>query len=56
MEYVVFHEMLHQCFPSSGEGRRVHHPRAFRERERAYPLYAAAVRWEKENLQLLLRG
>ena len=35
---------------------RVHHPRAFREREKAFPLYAAALRWERENLNLLLRG
>lgn len=58
VEFIVFHEMLHQLFPSSngGEGRRVHHPRAFRERERTFPLYAAALRWERENLRTLLRG
>ncbi len=57
VEYIVFHEMLHQLFPSPpGASRRIHHPRAFRERERAYPQYAAAVVWEKENLKLLLRG
>lgn len=57
VEYIVFHEMLHQLFPSSnGPGRKVHHPRAFRDRERTFPLYAAALRWEKENLRVLLRG
>jgi predicted metal-dependent hydrolase len=57
VEFIIFHEMLHQLFPSSnGNGRRVHHPRAFREREKAFPLYAAALRWERENLNLLLRG
>jgi hypothetical protein len=57
VEFIVFHEMLHQLFPSSGRsGRRVHHPRAFRDRERAFPLYAAALRWERENLRVLLRG
>ena len=57
VEFIVFHEMLHQLFPSSnGAGRRVHHPRAFREREKAFPLYGAALRWERENLNLLLRG
>ncbi|MGA9523223.1 MAG: hypothetical protein WBV82_17275 [Myxococcaceae bacterium] len=57
VEFIVFHEMLHQLFPSSnGPGRRVHHPRAFREREKTYPHYAAALAWEKENLRLLLRG
>ncbi len=57
VEFIVFHEMLHQLFPSSGRGgRRVHHPRAFRDRERAYPLYEAALHWERENLKFLLRG
>lgn len=57
VEFIVFHEMLHQLFPSPpGRGRRVHHPRAFRDRERAFPLYEAAIHWEKQNLRLLLRG
>ncbi len=57
VEFIVFHEMLHQLFPSTGRGgRRVHHPRAFRDREKAYPHYAAALRWERENLSVLLRG
>ena len=57
VEFIIFHEMLHQLFPSSnGSGRRVHHPRAFRDREKAFPLYSAALRWERENLNLLLRG
>jgi hypothetical protein len=55
VEFIVFHEMLHQVFPSShGPGRRVHHPRAFRDREKAFPLYAAALRWERDNLRVLL--
>ncbi|WP_407692923.1 hypothetical protein [Pyxidicoccus xibeiensis] len=57
VEFIVFHEMLHQLFPSNARGgRRVHHPRAFRERERTFPHYAAALRWERENLGVLLRG
>ena len=57
VEFIVFHEMLHQLFPSAhDEGRRVHHPRAFRARERAYPQYTAALAWERENLSILLRG
>jgi hypothetical protein len=56
VEFIVFHEMLHQLFPSTqATGRRIHHPRAFRDREKAFPLYAAALRWERENLPLLLR-
>ncbi len=56
VEFIVFHEMLHQVFPSSnGPGRRVHHPRAFRDREKAFPFYAAAVSWERDNLRSLLQ-
>lgn len=57
VEFIVFHEMLHQVFPSSnGKGRRVHHPRAFRDREKAYPHYALAIAWERANMKVLLRG
>jgi hypothetical protein len=56
VEFIVFHEMLHQLFPSpAGAGRRVHHPRGFRDREKGYPMYEAAIRWEKQNLRVLLR-
>lgn len=56
VEFIVFHEMLHQLFPSPpGAGRKVHHPRAFRDRERAFPRYTEATRWEKDHLSLLLR-
>ena len=57
VEFIVFHEMLHQLFPSpDASGRRVHHPRAFRDREKAFPYFAAAIRWEKQNLRLLLKS
>jgi hypothetical protein len=57
VEYIVFHEMLHQLFPSDRpDGRNVHHPRAFRDRERAFPRYQAAIAWEKQHLNQLLRG
>ena len=56
VEFIVFHEMLHQLFPSDRDtGRHVHHPRAFRDRERAFPRYAAAMAWERQHLQELLR-
>ena len=56
MEYLVFHEMLHQLFSAPmGNGRRAHHPPEFRERERAFPAYEEAIAWEKNNLPLLLR-
>jgi hypothetical protein len=57
VEFIVFHEMLHQLFPSSNRaGRRVHHPRAFRDREKAFPYYTSALQWEKRNLRVLLRA
>ncbi len=56
VEFIVFHEMLHQLFPSDRHtGRHVHHPRAFRERERSFPRYDIAMEWEKQHLQELLR-
>jgi hypothetical protein len=57
VDFIVFHEMLHQLFPSAlSRGRRNHHPRAFRDREKAFPKYAAALKWEKQNLRILLRS
>lgn len=54
--FIVFHEMLHQLFPSDRDtGRHVHHPRAFRVREKQFPQYAAAMDWEREHLHQLLR-
>lgn len=56
VEFIVFHEMLHQLFPSDRHtGRHVHHPRAFRERERSFPKFQLAMDWEKQHLQELLR-
>ncbi len=68
VEFIVFHEMLHQLFPSVSPddsedsdaeergGRRTHHPKAFRDREKEFPLYAAALRWERRNLRVLLHS
>ncbi len=57
LEFIVFHEMLHQLFPSpDGGSRKIHHPRAFRDREKAFPHFAAALRWEKQNLRMLLKA
>lgn len=55
VEYIVFHEMLHQAVPGKDTGsRKQHHGPEFRARERRYPEYARALTWEKENLNLLL--
>lgn len=57
IEYIVFHEMLHQALPTTVTAKgRVHHPPVFRARERIFPHYQAALRWEREHLSLLLRG
>lgn len=54
--FIVFHEMLHQLFPSARDtGRHIHHPRAFREREKQFPHYTAAMTWERDHLNELLR-
>ncbi len=40
VEYLIFHEMLHIRIPLERHGsRRVIHPRAFREAEKAFPNY-----------------
>ena len=55
VEYIVFHEMLHQAVPGKVRGnRRQHHNPAFLARERAYPDYARAAAWETENVAMLL--
>jgi len=56
VQFVVFHEMLHQAVPAAhcDDGKRQHHGAEFRKRERAYPDYARAIAWEKKNLDLLL--
>ena len=57
VRFVLFHELLHAVIPAtvSRGGRRMHHPAAFRLRERAYPDYARAIAWERANLNALIR-
>jgi predicted metallopeptidase len=55
VDYIVFHEMLHQAIPARQSGsRRQHHGPEFRARERAYPDYEKAIAWERENIGMLL--
>lgn len=55
VEFVVFHELLHAVVPARRAGSRIdYHPPEFRRRERAHPDYARAVRWERENIEVLL--
>lgn len=57
VEFVLFHELLHVLIPPrAGAGRRVVHSAEFRRRERAHPLYAQALAWERAQLPALLRA
>ena len=57
MEYVLYHEMLHAMVPDEfgSNGRRCVHTESFRERERQFPYFRRARRWEAENLGRFLR-
>lgn len=57
MEYVLYHEMLHAVVPDEWDanGRRCVHTEAFREKEKRFPLYRRARKWEAENLGRFLR-
>lgn len=57
IEYVVYHEMLHAVVPEEtfSTGRRKVHTDEFYRREKQFPNYARARRWESENLSRLLR-
>jgi len=55
LEYIVFHEMLHQEIPGRLKGsRKMHHSAEFRAREKTFPEYKRALVWEKANLGMLL--
>jgi len=54
--FVVYHEMLHHIMPATRvAGRRMLHPREFREREKVFRGYERAIEWEQANLGRLLR-
>jgi hypothetical protein len=56
VQYVVFHELLHEIIPIQRErGRWVHHPVEFRRRERQFPHFDRAVRWERKNVVRLFQ-
>lgn len=55
VEFVVFHEMLHQLFvPLEQTARRCLHSGAFRAREKSFPAFAMAMAWEKSKLNKVL--
>src|SRR3954465_11363845 len=57
LQYVLYHEMLHSVVPDEvdANGRRRVHTEEFNRREREYPSYRRARRWEEENLARFLR-
>jgi hypothetical protein len=57
LQYVLYHEMLHSVVPDEttrGRRRRIH-TEEFNRRERKFPSYRRARRWEEENLARFLR-
>jgi hypothetical protein len=58
VRFVLHHELLHAAIPprQSADGRWTHHGADFRARERAYPEYELARRWEDEHMGSLLRS
>src|SRR5204862_5975144 len=52
LQYVLYHEMLHAVVPDEvrSNGQRCVHTEKFYERERKFPRYRSARRWEEENL------
>jgi predicted metal-dependent hydrolase len=57
LRYVLYHEMLHSVVPDEigPDGRRRIHTERFYRREREFPGYRRARRWEEENLARFLR-
>jgi hypothetical protein len=56
LHYVLYHEMLHSVVPDENSGRRRRvHTEEFNRREREFPRYRQARRWEEENLARFLR-
>ena len=57
LEYVLYHEMLHSVVPEEIDaiGRRRVHTNEFNRREREFPRYRRARRWEDDNLARFLR-
>jgi hypothetical protein len=57
LRYILYHEMLHSVVPdeATSGGRRRVHTAEFNRREREFPSYRRARRWEEENLARFLR-
>src|SRR5438128_6912326 len=57
LRYILYHEMLHAVVPDEirANGQRCVHTEKFYERERKFPRYRSARKWEEENLAKFLR-
>ena len=57
LKYILYHEMLHSVVPDEPQngGRRRVHTEEFYRRERQFPNYRRARRWEEANLARFLR-
>jgi hypothetical protein len=57
LKYILYHEMLHSVVPDEpvGRNRRRVHTAEFNRRERKFPGYRRARRWEEQNLARFLR-
>ena len=59
IRYIVYHEMLHAHLgiEQTTSGRRNIHPKAFKQKERAFPDYEKAIAWieNSTNLHRILR-
>jgi hypothetical protein len=57
VEFIVYHELLHHVIPPVRVNGRyqIHSPR-FRQRERDFPAYDAAIAWRQQFLRRLLRS
>lgn len=57
VEFIIYHEMLHAELGVGvdNEGRRAHHPPAFRAREREFDYYKEAKDWEERNFSKILK-
>jgi hypothetical protein len=53
LEFIVYHEMLHHICRSKMDmsGRCSIHTKEFREKERQFPHFEQAKRWEKQSLE-----
>jgi predicted metal-dependent hydrolase len=57
LEYVIYHEMCHAVVQDiyDSSGRRIVHHEKFFKRERRFPHFRRAQKWEQENLARFLR-